>query len=239
MTQLSVKGVDVHHGLLQAVNDFSVDVADGTMVAVVGANGAGKSTLMRALAGAIPVSAGIVEIDGEDITRLPAHQRIAKGVALVPEGRRLFKSLSLQDNLLTGAYRRRPGPWNLDTVYDMFSWMPARRHQSSGLLSGGEQQCVAISRALMSNPDVLLIDELSLGLAPIVVKQMYASLQEVVTNGCAVLFVEQDVGQAMTIADHVICLLEGRTMLAGRPSDLNRGEVESAYFGASATTGGR
>jgi branched-chain amino acid transport system ATP-binding protein len=239
MTRLSVRGVDVHHGLLQAVSDFSVQVSDGTMVAVVGANGAGKSTLMRAVAGAIPVSAGTVEIDGEDITRLPAHLRIAKGVALVPEGRKLFKSLSLQDNLLTGAYRRRPGPWCLDTVYDLFGWMPARRHQSSGLLSGGEQQCVAISRALMSNPGVLLIDELSLGLAPIVVKKIYASLQEIVANGCSVLFVEQDVGQAMAIADEVICLLEGRTMLSGRPSELDRGDVESAYFGASATLGGR
>ncbi len=236
MTLLRIDAIDVHHGLLRAITGFSVAVDEGEVVSVIGANGAGKSTLMRAVAGSIPVSSGRVEVNGDDVTRLRAHQRIARGVALVPEGRKLFPSLTLEENLLTGAYRRRPGPWDLDTVYDMFGWMPDRRNQNSRLLSGGEQQAVAIGRALMSNPDILLIDELSLGLAPIVVKQIYASFQQIVVNGCAILFVEQDVSQALAIADEVVCLLEGRTMLAGRPADLDPSDVESAYFGA--TTGG-
>ncbi len=153
------------------------------------------------------------------------------GVALVPEGRRLFRSLTLEDNLLAGAYRKRPGPWSLDKVYDLFDWMPDRRNQKSRLLSGGEQQAVAIGRALMSNPDILLIDELSLGLAPKVVKQIYGTFQQIVASGCAILFVEQDVSQALGIADEVVCLLEGRTMLAGKPTDLKRADIESAYFG--------
>ncbi|MFC4950184.1 ABC transporter ATP-binding protein [Pseudonocardia sp. GCM10023141] len=239
MSLLSIKNIDVHHGLLKAISDFSVEVDSGSMVAVIGANGAGKSTLMRAVAGVLPVTTGSIEIAGEDVTKLPAHARVHSGIALVPEGRRLFRSLSLEENLLTGAYRARPGPWNLDAVYDLFPWMPERRDQSSRLLSGGEQQAVAIGRALMSNPRVLLIDELSLGLAPIVVKQIYASLLEIVANGCAVLFVEQDVTQALAIADDALCLLEGRTVLAGTPAELNRHDVETAYFGTAAAAPGR
>lgn len=231
MTLLRIADLDVHHGLLRAVTGFSITVEKGEVVSVIGANGAGKSTLMRAVAGSIPVSAGRIEVSGLDVTHLRAHQRLMSGVALVPEGRRLFRSLTLEDNLLAGAYRRRPGPWRLDTVYDLFDWMPDRRAQRSQFLSGGEQQAVAIGRALMSNPDILLIDELSLGLAPKVVKQIYGSFQQIVSSGCAILFVEQDVSQALAIADEVVCLLEGRTMLAGKPADLKRSDIESAYFG--------
>lgn len=231
MTLLRIADLDVHHGLLRAVTGFSITVEKGEVVSVIGANGAGKSTLMRAVAGSIPVSAGRIEVSGLDVTHLRAHQRLMSGVALVPEGRRLFRSLTLEDNLLAGAYRKRPGPWSLDKVYDLFDWMPDRRNQKSRLLSGGEQQAVAIGRALMSNPDILLIDELSLGLAPKIVKQIYGTFQQIVASGCAILFVEQDVSQALGIADEVVCLLEGRTMLAGKPTDLKRADIESAYFG--------
>jgi branched-chain amino acid transport system ATP-binding protein len=236
MTLLEVTDLDVHHGQLQAVSSFSVTVEPGQTQAVIGANGAGKTTLLRCVAGVLRPSAGRIIIDGEDVTALPAHRRVDKGIALVPEGRRLFKSLTVEENLLTGTYLKRKGPWTLEAVYDLFEWMPDRRRQSSAQLSGGEQQAVAIGRALLTNPRVLLIDELSLGLAPVVVRRIYAALPRVVENDCAVLLVEQDVSQALAIATKVHCLLEGRTMLAGAPGDLDARDVEAAYFGIDSTT---
>lgn len=231
MTLLEITDLDVHHGQLQAVTSFDVRVGPGRTEAVIGANGAGKTTLLRCVAGVLRPSAGRIVIDGTDVTALPAHRRVDVGIALVPEGRRLFRSLTVEENLLTGSYLKRKGPWTLEAVYDLFEWMPDRRKQSAAQLSGGEQQAVAIGRALLTNPRVLLIDELSLGLAPVVVRRIYAALPRIVENGCAVLIVEQDVSQAMAVADHVHCLLEGRTMLAGAPSDLDVHDVEAAYFG--------
>lgn len=236
MTLLEVTDLDVHHGQLKAVTSFSVNVGPGHTEAVIGANGAGKTTLLRCVAGVLKPSAGRIIIDGEDVTALPAHRRVGKGIALVPEGRRLFKSLTVEENLLTGTYLKRKGPWTLDAVFGLFEWMPDRRKQTSGQLSGGEQQAVAIGRALLTNPRVLLIDELSLGLAPVVVRRIYAALPQIVENGCAVLLVEQDVSQALAIANHVHCLLEGRTMLTGAPEDLDVRDVEMAYFGIDSTT---
>ena len=235
MTLLEVRDLDVHHGQLRAVSGFGITVAPGEKVGVIGANGAGKSTLLRCIAGILRASTGSIHIDGTDVVRLPAHKRVDHGIALVPEGRRLFKSLSVEENLLTGNYRSKEGPWTLDAVFDLFPWMPERRKQNSAQLSGGEQQSVAIGRALMTNPRILLIDELSLGLAPVVVKRIYEALPRIVDNGCSILLVEQDVSQALAVADQVHCLLGGRTVLSGRPAELAMKDVEAAYFGIDTT----
>ncbi|MCF6468476.1 ABC transporter ATP-binding protein [Nonomuraea sp. MG754425] len=231
MTLLSIRDLTVHHGLLRAVDGLSLDLERGEVLAIIGANGAGKSTLLRALAGLDSPTSGTVHLADRDITRHPAHRRVSAGIALVPEGRRLFRSLTVEENLLTGTYRRRPGPWSLERIYELFPWMTERRRQNAAQLSGGEQQAVAIGRALLSNPDLLLVDELSLGLAPVIVRRIYEALPEIVAAGTTALIVEQDVSQAMRVADRVHCLLEGRSVLAGRPAELTSEQVEHAYFG--------
>jgi branched-chain amino acid transport system ATP-binding protein len=232
---LQVRNLTVAHGQLQAVSDVSFSVPSGAIYAVIGANGAGKSTLLRTLAGLHTPVKGTIRLDGTDITRMPVAQRVAAGISLVPEGRRLFSSLTLEENLLTGLYRRRPGPWSLDRVYELFSWMKERRRQRAGQLSGGEQQAVAISRALLANPRLLLVDELSLGLAPIVVQSVYSLLPQLLASGLTVVLVEQDVTQALRVATRVQCLLEGRTTLEGAPDAFGGDEIEQAYFGVSTT----
>ncbi|MGI5158517.1 ABC transporter ATP-binding protein [Microbispora sp. CA-102843] len=235
MTLLSVRDLTVHHGQLCAVDGLSLELEKGEVLAIIGANGAGKSTLLRTLAGLNTPTSGSVHLGGRDITRLPAHRRVSEGIALVPEGRRLFRSLTVEENLLTGAYRKRPGPWTVVRVYELFPWMADRRRQNASQLSGGEQQSVAIGRALLSNPDLLLIDELSLGLAPVIVRRIYEVLPGIVGAGTTALIVEQDVSQAMRVADRVHCLLEGRSVLEGRPRDLTAEQVEHAYFGIGNT----
>lgn len=206
-------------------------VSEGETLAVIGANGAGKSTLLKAIAGQVPPSSGSVIFDGVDITNLPAHKRVSYGIALTPEGRKIFKSLTVEENLLVGGYIKRPGPWNLSAVYDAFPLVADRKDRIGNHLSGGEQQAVAIGRALMSNPKLLLLDEVSLGLAPVVVENIYAALPLITGNGTTVLVVEQDVQQSMKVANRVQCLLEGRTVLEGAPSELTRDQIASAYFG--------
>ncbi len=154
---------------------------------------------------------------------------------MVPEGRRLFGSLSIAENLEVGATYARPGPWTIEQVYEMFGWMRERRNQSTGQLSGGEQQTVAIGRALVANPRMLLLDELSLGLAPVVVQRIYGMLPQILATGLTVLLVEQDVSQALRVASHIHCLLEGRTTLEGKPADVTAEQVEAAYFGLAGT----
>jgi branched-chain amino acid transport system ATP-binding protein len=231
MALLELDGVTIHHGQLAAISDLELSVESGETLAVIGANGAGKSTLLRAIAGVMRPSSGTIRFDGADITTRPAHRRVSAGIALVPEGRRLFGSLTVEENLLVGGYRRRPGPWNPERVMELFPWMRERRRQSSAQLSGGEQQAVAIGRALVSNPRLLLLDELSLGLAPVVVRRMYQALPDIIASGTTVLVVEQDVAAALRLADRVICLLEGRAVLRGRPRELALDQVERAYFG--------
>lgn len=236
MRLLSVENLEVRHKQLVAVAGFDLEVNLGETVAVIGANGAGKTTLLRAIAGLLRPHRGRIGLDDVDITSDPAYRRVTRGIALVPEGRRLFPSLTVEENLLTGTYRKRSGPWTVDTVLDLFPWMRDRRRQNAGQLSGGEQQAVAIGRALVSNPRVLLVDELSLGLAPVVVDRIYRVLPTIVTEGTAALIVEQNVSQAMRISDRVHCLLEGRSVLSGRPSELTATQVEHAYFGTETTT---
>jgi branched-chain amino acid transport system ATP-binding protein len=207
---------------------------------MIGANGAGKSTLLRSIAGLHAPVAGSIRLDGLDITGMPIHRRVARGIVLVPEGRRLFPSLSLEENLVIGATPSRPGRWNVPGVFELFPWMAERRNRPVVYLSGGEQQAVAIGRALMANPRILLLDELSLGLAPAVVRRLYDMLPALLATGMGILLVEQDVTQALRVSDRAHCLLEGRITLSGRPRDLAPADVEAAYFGlAKGTAAGR
>ena len=230
---LEVRDLSVHHGQLQALRGVSLAVPARSVHAMIGANGAGKSTLLRTIAGLHRPTSGSVLLGGADITALRPEQRVAAGVVMVPEGRRLFPSLTLEENLEVGRASARPGPWTIDAVYELFDWMRDRRAQHAAQLSGGEQQAVALGRALVANPRVLLLDELSLGLAPIVVRQIYALLPRLLSSGVTVLVVEQDVSQALAVASRLHCLLEGRITLAGQPAELTPTQIESAYFGAA------
>ena len=207
----------------------SLAVEAGETVALVGANGAGKSTLLRAIAGARPwPSAGRIVFDGKDVTRMRAHKRVANGVALVPEGRLLFPSLTVEENLLVAG---RSGTWTVDKVLESFPLLRERRRHRAATLSGGERQATAIGRALMSNPRLILLDEVSLGLAPVVVDDVYRSLRTIIEGGATVLLVEQDLTRALDTAQRVMCMLEGRIVLEGRAAELTREQVTDAYFG--------
>ncbi|MFM2280453.1 MAG: hypothetical protein RLZZ444_2684 [Pseudomonadota bacterium] len=231
MTMLQVENLTARHGLLEAVRGVSLSIRKGETVALVGANGAGKTTLMRTLAGAHPVTSGHIRIAGEDVTALPSHQRVRRGIALVPEGRRMFASMTVRENLELGAMAGRSGTWTVDRVLEIFPNLVKRIHSKTGHLSGGEQQATAIGRALMSNPDILLLDELSLGLSPLVVDRVYASLEGLITSGTTILLVEQDLSRAMGVADRVVCMLEGKVVLEGDAKTLTRDAVTEAYFG--------
>jgi branched-chain amino acid transport system ATP-binding protein len=228
---LEVDAIDVHYGDFQALWGVSASVESGGTLAIIGANGAGKSTLLGAIAGSRPLTSGSISFDGRDVSKLPAHARVALGITLVPEGRRLFPSLTVEENLTVGAFRRREGPWSLNRVYELLPIVANLRQRRANQLSGGEQQAVAIGRALMNNPSLLLLDEVSLGLAPVIVQSLYAILPDVSAEGTTVLLVEQDVGQALAAADRVQCLLEGRVTLEGDAKDLDRDSIRAAYFG--------
>jgi branched-chain amino acid transport system ATP-binding protein len=231
MTLLEVDRVASFYGDFQALFDVSVRVDEGETVAVIGANGAGKSTLLRTVVGLMGRTQGRVAFDGRPLDGVPTHRRLGLGIAMVPEGRRIFPSLTVQENLMVGAVRGRAGRWDLDAVLELFPALADKRRRPGDLLSGGEQQMLAIGRALMANPRLLLLDELSLGLAPLVVRRIYQTLPEVTAAGATVVVVEQDIGQALATADRVYCLLEGRVALQGRPGDLTRERLTAAYFG--------
>ncbi|MDX8538437.1 MULTISPECIES: ABC transporter ATP-binding protein [Mesorhizobium] len=231
MSLLSVDDLVVRHGLLQAVRGVSFTVERGETLALVGANGAGKTTLLRAIAGAHPQASGRVRFDGADLSGVPSHSRVGMGIALVPEGRKLFVEMTVEENLLLGKTAGRPGDWSVDKVLDTFPNLKPRRHSRTGHLSGGEQQATAIGRALMSNPELLLLDEVSLGLSPLVVDRVYASLHGLISSGTTIILVEQDLNRALSVSDKVICMLEGRIALAGDSKSVSRDEVTKAYFG--------
>jgi branched-chain amino acid transport system ATP-binding protein len=228
---LEVRDITVCHGQLEAVRGVSLTVGAGEVIAIIGANGAGKSTLLRTIAGLHKPAQGSVLLDGRNITGLPPEKRVAAGLVLVPEGRRLFASLNVEENLLAGTYRARPGPWDMARVMQLFPWMDERRRQPASQLSGGEQQAVAIARALLINPRVLMLDEPSLGLSPLALRRIYSVLPELVGSGLGVLLVEQDVRQALKVATRLQCLLEGRQTLEGVPASLDVERIEAAYFG--------
>jgi branched-chain amino acid transport system ATP-binding protein len=228
---LQVQALDAHYGDFQALFGVDLRVDEGQVVAVIGANGAGKSTLLKCIAGLLPGRADAIRFAGEAIGGLRADRIVGRGIALVPEGRRLFPSLSVEENLIIGGQPGRAGPWTLDRVYALFPMLGERRHVPATALSGGQQQMAAIGRALMSNPRLLLCDEISLGLAPIVVRDIYAKLPEITAGGMALVIVEQDVVQALAAAAHVYCLQEGRMVLDGAPAALTRERIAQAYFG--------
>jgi branched-chain amino acid transport system ATP-binding protein len=227
-TLLEVRALDAHYGDFQALFGVSIKVEAGQVVAIIGANGAGKSTLLQSIAGLIRARRDAIVFEGSTVGDEPAHVIVARGIALVPEGRRLFPSLTVEENLRIGGQLARKGPWNLDRVYALFPVLSERRNQPSTSLSGGQQQMVAIGRALMSNPKLLLCDEISLGLAPIVVRDIYSRLPAIVADGLSLIIVEQDIVQALAASDHVYCLQEGRVRLEG--ASLSRDDIAAAYF---------
>lgn len=234
MPLLELDRVDAFYGDFQALFGIDVEVAEGETLAIIGANGAGKSTLLATAAGLLQPAAGEVRFGGVPLQRVPAHRRVPLGIALVPEGRRIFPSLTVEENLRLGAHTGRKGPWTLQRVYDLFPLLEGLRDRWGDGLSGGEQQALAIGRALMSNPRLLLLDELSLGLAPAVIETLYGVIGEIAKEGTTLVLVEQDVTRALDAADRAYCLLEGRVSLHGSTSDLTREQVVEAYFGVTA-----
>ena len=239
MSTLTVESLTARHGLLEAVRGVSFRVGKGETLALVGANGAGKTTLMRTLAGAHAIASGKMLLDGEDVTALPSHQRVRRGIALVPEGRRMFASMTVTENLKLGAMADRKGDWSIERIIEIFPNLQKRLDHKTGHLSGGEQQATAIGRALMSNPDILLLDEVSLGLSPLIVDRVYASLDGLIKSGTTIILVEQDLSRAMSVADRVICMLEGKAVLEGKANELTREQVTEAYFGLNRGKAGR
>lgn len=231
---LSLSALDAHYGDFQALYGLDLEVAAGEVVAVIGANGAGKTTLMRSISGLLRNRTDAVRYRGRAIGALRADQVAELGIALVPEGRQLFPSLSVEENLLIGGKVGRSGPWSLAKVYELFPILEERKAQASTSLSGGQQQMVAIGRALMANPELVLFDEISLGLAPVVIRQIYDALPGIVGEGMTAMIVEQDITKALSVSSRVFCLMEGRIALEGRTGDVTHDQITAAYFGVGA-----
>ena len=229
---LETDGLTAFYGDFQALFGVDFHVDAGEVVAIIGANGAGKSTFLKSLVGLIGNAADMVHFDGQPIGAMHPSAGVGLGLALVPEGRRLFSSLTVEENLLIGGqHTHREGPWSLEAIYDLFPVLGERRNNPGQALSGGQQQMVSIGRALMSNPRVLLCDEISLGLAPIVIRDIYACVPQIRAEGTSIVVVEQDINQALAVADRVYCFQEGRVSLTGTPAALTREQIKAAYFG--------
>lgn len=228
---LTVTELTAFYGDFQALFGVTLHVHAGEVVAVIGANGAGKSTLMRSITGLLANGPEMVSWKGQNIGHLRADQIAKLGIAMVPEGRQLFPSLSVEENLIIGGQAGRKGPWNLEEIFKLFPILEERRKVPSTALSGGQQQMVAIGRALMSNPDILLFDEISLGLAPIIVKSIYEILPSIIGGGTSAIIVEQDIAKALSVSDRIYCLQEGRIALEGPAATVTREAISAAYFG--------
>lgn len=231
---LEVSALKAYYGDFQALYDVELQINAGDVVAIVGANGAGKTTLLRSIAGLLQNDQQSIKFKGKPIGSHRADKVARLGIALVPEGRQLFPSLSVEENLKLGATVSRKGHWHLDSVFELFPILKERRAVASTQLSGGQQQMVAIGRALMSNPDLIMFDEISLGLAPVIINSIYAQLPQVINQGTTAVIIEQDVGRAMSSASRVYCLQEGRVRLEGNTKDLSRDDITQAYFGVAA-----
>jgi len=231
MSLLEIRDLTAYYGDFQALFGLEIDVEEGDVVAIIGANGAGKSTLLRSIAGLVRNEAEAIRWDGKPIGALPANEVVRLGIALVPEGRRLFPSLTVEENLRIGGYGGRSGEWTLERVLELFPILAERRDAPGTALSGGQQQMVAIGRALLSNPRLLLCDEISLGLAPAIIIDLYRTLETVTASGTTLVLVEQDIQQAMSVADRVYCLQEGHVTLSGPPLELTHEAIREAYFG--------
>ncbi|MEL7166009.1 MAG: ABC transporter ATP-binding protein [Pseudomonadota bacterium] len=232
MSLLTTHALTAYYGDFQALYGIDAHIDEGETIAIVGANGAGKSTLMAAITGRRRTPSEMIVFDGRAIGGMRPADIMGRGIALVPEGRQLFPSLTVEENLMVGNYGRKVrGPWSLERVYALFPILKERREQASTSLSGGQQQMVALGRALMSNPKLLLCDEISLGLAPAVIKDIYRAIEDIRREGASVVIVEQNINQALTVSDRIYCLLEGRVTLTGRPNDLSADQISRAYFG--------
>ena len=228
---LSVRGLRAGYGDFQALFGIDLDLHAGEVLALIGANGAGKSTLLKAITGLVSCKRDMVRLRGEAIGGERPDRIARRGIAMGPEGRRLFRSLSVEENLIIGGERAKPGRWTLDSVYALFPILREKRGNPGTALSGGQQQMVAIGRALMANPDIILFDEISLGLAPVVIKDIYAAFPAIAETGVAIVLVEQDVSRALAFAHGFACLQEGRVSLAGAPAGHTRADITDAYFG--------
>lgn len=233
MSLLSVEGIDVAYGDIEVIWDVSLTVDTGETVALLGANGAGKTTILKTICGDLTPNAGSVSYDGEDVGHLPPEEMVSKGVIHVPEGREIFPESSVEENLALGAYSRPDiAAEQREWVHEVFPRLDERRNQRAGTLSGGEQQMLAIGRGLMSDPDLLLLDEASLGLAPVLVDDVFAAIERITEEGVTVLLVEQDLNNALRVADRGYVLESGRIVLSGDADELANDErVEASYLG--------